>query len=75
MYVCVFVYVREHNRSCDARSAVDKMLTSMEEAASMSRDKLSSAMRRLSDASVAEVSEENSDRACVCVSRLPVVAA
>ena len=52
-------------------------MTSMEEAASQSKDKLDSAMRRLSDASSPDVPEEDSARTCVgpCVRVGVVVAA
>ncbi len=56
--------------------AVDKMLTSMEEAASQSNEKLKSAMSRLSDSSFSDAASNdsppnNSQRMCVSILHLP----
>jgi hypothetical protein len=50
--------------ACVTLSPVDKLLTSMEEAASRSRENLKSAMNRLAY-STAETPEDDSVRACV----------
>ena len=49
------------------RCTVDKMLTSMENAAIQSKNKLKSAINRLDPSSSTAVSENHSDRACAFV--------